>query len=139
MAIETSDLETNLLEFVGKSFGFERDVPVGSESILLFHRSETETESRFRPKVIDLWIAVPREWVRLDVAGEALVLAREGESPAPRVTKDAVEVAAEAEQFTEQGIEFHRTPVEGRGFLYAPTGRPNLTGPEGPGALGLVR
>jgi hypothetical protein len=137
--LDDADLETNVLEFAVKSFSYERTVEIDGIALALFHRRETETESQFRPKVIDLWIAFPRTWVIYDLAADLLRLGRDGHTPGPRLSGTAVEAAAQASQFDEQGISWRRAPVKSGGFLYAPRDLADrLASKEGLRALGLA-
>ena len=136
--LDAADLETNVLEFVRKSFAFSRFAEIGGEELVVFQRTETESESQFRPRILRLHLAVPRAWVLMDGAGETLALARDGRTLLPRTVGEAVEAAAESSEFTEQGIEFHRLPLKERGWLYVPEERRAAwTTADGYAALGV--
>ena len=136
--LDAADMETNVLEFVRKSFAFSQMVDLAGREVAVFQRTETESESQFRPRLLRLHLVVPREWVILDPAGEMLVLARDGHTVGLRTVGEAVEAAAESTEFTEQGIEFHRLPLKERGWLYVPEEfRAAWATPEGLGILGL--
>ena len=47
--VDEVDLEMNVLEFHRKSFSFDRVVDWDGTDLALFHRTETESESQFRP------------------------------------------------------------------------------------------
>ncbi|MGI0068594.1 MAG: hypothetical protein ACREB9_09375, partial [Thermoplasmata archaeon] len=64
--LEESELQINLLEFRQKSFQFDHIVLVGSEEYAVFARTETETESQLRPKLVHLRVYAPREWLVYD-------------------------------------------------------------------------
>ena len=72
--VDDADLELNVLEFASKSFSFERSVELDGQELALFHRTETESESRFRPKVIRLRLIVPKTWIIYDLAADLLRL-----------------------------------------------------------------
>jgi len=116
---ELAELEVNVLEFVRKSFGFSRVASVGGRELAAFHRTETESETQFRPKLLRLHLVVPTEWIVYDLAGDLLLLARDGVHPGPRGTGTAHETAAETREFREQGIDFRRFDVAG-GHVYVP-------------------
>jgi hypothetical protein len=137
--LDAADLETNVLEFVRKSFAFSQFADVAGREVAVFHRTETESESQFRPRILHLHLAVPREWVILDPAGEMLVLARDGRTVGLRTVGEAVEAAAEASEFAEQGIDFHRLPMKDRAWLYVPEEfRTAWTTPAGLAAIGVT-
>ena len=119
--IDEADLEVNILSFVQKSFSFDRLITVGDREFVVFVRTETESESKFRPKLLHLRVVVPRAWVILDSAGEALVLGQDGATPGPQGSGTAQEAAAEKTEFREQGITFVRTTDSKGGLLYVPS------------------
>ncbi|MCI4361451.1 MAG: hypothetical protein L3J91_07065, partial [Thermoplasmata archaeon] len=99
--VELADLEINVLEFVHKNFSFNRMATWKDQELAVFQRTETENEAKFRPKIIHLVLAVPREWVIYDLAADLLVLGRDGHTPGPRPVGTAVEAAAETHEFRE--------------------------------------
>ncbi len=119
--LTAGDLEVNVLEFRQRSFQFQRLATVGGREIALFSRTETETESQFRPKLIHLHLIVPVEWVVRDEPNDVLLLARDGVTLPVRLTEQVVEVGAERSEFDEQGIAFRRAPGPSGSFVYAPT------------------
>ncbi|HKV89992.1 MAG TPA: hypothetical protein VJQ43_02215 [Thermoplasmata archaeon] len=121
--LDEADLETNVLEFVLKSFQFDRLTTVGSEEYAIFHRTETESESKFRPKLVKLVLAVPRRWIVHDLAADMLLIASDGAHPGRRGTGTAVEAAAEKSEFAEQGVEWSRLPRPQGGWVYVPKDR----------------
>lgn len=125
--VDDAELESNVLDFVGKSFAFDRAAAFGGQEIVIFARTETESESKFRPKLVRLAVAFPRAWVVHDLARDLLGIARAGEVPGPRAAS-AVEAAAEKSEFTEQGIDWRRLPWGSAGYLYLPR---ELAGPLG--------
>ncbi len=136
--VELAELEVNVLEFVHKSFSFDQMVTWNDREIAVFHRTETENETKFRPKIIRLILVVPRDWVIFDLAADLLVLGSDGHTPGPRPVGIAVEAAAETHEFREQGITFRRTAV-GEALLYAPKElSEELASPAGLRALGLA-
>jgi len=135
--VDDADLELNVLEFASKSFSFERSVELDGQELALFHRTETESESRFRPKVIRLRLIVPKTWIIYDLAADLLRLGRDGVTPGPRAASSAVEAAAERSRFDEAGIAWRRVPVEG-GYVTAPEEwADRLLSPDGLRLVGL--
>jgi hypothetical protein len=114
------DLEVNVLEFRQRSFQFQRVATVAGRAIALFSRTETETESQFRPKLIHLHLLVPQEWVVLDEPNDVLLIARDGTTPPVRLTEPVLEVGAERAEFQEQGIPWKRVGGPSGSFVYAP-------------------
>jgi hypothetical protein len=137
--LEAADLEVNVLEFRQRSFQFDRLVEIDGTPFAVFSRTETESESQFRPKLVHLRLAVPLPWVMLDEATDALRIARDGAIPLTTITEAAVEVGAEPAEFREQGIDWKRAPGPAGALVYAPaefSGRLLTAG--GFSALGLV-
>ncbi|HKV89726.1 MAG TPA: hypothetical protein VJQ43_00825, partial [Thermoplasmata archaeon] len=97
--LDEADLETNVLEFVLKSFQFDRTQTVGGVDYAVFHRTETESESKFRPRLVKLVLAVPRDWVVHDLAADLLLIASDGVHPGHRGSGAAVEASAEKSEF----------------------------------------
>jgi hypothetical protein len=118
--VDEADLETNVLEFVLKSFQYDRTDSVGGVDYAVFHRTETESESKFRPKLVKLVVAVPREWVVHDLASDLLLIASDGLHPGHRGSGSAVEAAAEKSEFPEQGVDWVRIPRPAGGWVYVP-------------------
>jgi hypothetical protein len=136
--IDEGTLAVNLLGFRLKSFAFERTADVGGVPYALFHRTETESESKLRPRLLSLWLVVPQEWVAYDEASDSLRIAADGLPPGPPATGTALETAAESEQFTEQGVEWRRQALGALELLYVPDARAGpLLSPAGRRALGL--
>lgn len=116
VVIDESELSVNLLEFRQKSFQFDRIVSLREHEYALFLRTETESESRLRPKLVHLTVAVPREWIVYDPELDLLRLAKDGEHVAARIPGTAIESAAEPSEFAEQGVDWKR--VEGPVHIY---------------------
>jgi hypothetical protein len=118
--LDLSDLEINVLEFRQRSFQFERMIEVGGNEHAVFSRTETESESQFRPRLVHLRLVVPRGWVVYDEPNDVLLLAKDGVTVPVRLTEPVTEVRSERSEFKEQGIDWRR--AEGpEGFLvYAP-------------------
>jgi hypothetical protein len=136
--LTVADLEVNVLEFRQRSFSFDRLADVGGDGYALFSRTETESESQFRPRLVHLHLAVPLGWVVLDEPNECLRIARDGATAPPRLIETVVEVGAEPPEFKEQGIEWRRGTLGTGQLLYAPTERADrLLSTEGRTALGL--
>ena len=135
--LDESELSINLLEFRQKSFQYDHTAHIGANDYAIFVRTETESESQFRPRLVHLHLVVPLAWVVLDEANDALRIARDGTTMPPHLIETVLEVGAEPPQFTEQGIEWTRSSGPGGAHLYAPTDRaPRLFTPEGRTALG---
>ncbi len=137
--LSAGDLEVNVLEFRQRSFQFQRLASFDGREVALFSRTETETESRFRPRLIHLHLFVPVEWVVLDEPNDVLLLARDGTTLPVRLSEQVVEVGAERPEFEEQGIPFRRTGGPSGSFVYAPAELADrwLT-PDGFAAMGLA-
>jgi hypothetical protein len=118
--LDVADLEVNILEFHGKNFAFDRLASLAEQEFAIFVRTETESESKLRPKLVRLRVIVPRAWVLFDLAADLLVLGRDGKTPGPRSTEAAIEAAAEKAEFKEQGITWRRAKRGDGGFAYVP-------------------
>jgi len=119
--LTVSDLEVNVLEFRQRSFQFQGLTTVGDREIARFSRTETETESQFRPRLVHLHLLVPFAWVVFDEANDVLLMARDGRSLPARVTEQVIEVGAERTEFEEQGISWKRVSGPPGSFVYAPS------------------
>ena len=138
--VDVADLETNLLAFLRKSFSFDHSAVVAGREYGVFTRTETESEAKFRPKIVHLTLVVPLDWVVYDVAADLFALGRDGVRPGPRAGGSASETATEAHEFTEQGIAWRRETLAGGAIVYHPTElAPTLADPEARSALGLGR
>jgi len=127
--VDDATLETNVLSFREKSFSYSTTVEAGGVQYAVFYRTEVESESRFRPKVVHLKLAVPRDVILGDLASDTLVLAPDGRSAGPRRTGGAQEVEADETEFREQGIEFVRSKSPDGTIRYLPKGAsPDLEG-----------
>ena len=113
----------HLLDFVQKSFGFYRLVQLEDEEFAVFERTETESESKFRPKLVRLYVLVPRAWLVHDFASDLLAVAPDGKTPGRKSSGSAVETAAEKTSFQEQGVEWRRASVPSVGLVYVPADR----------------
>ena len=118
--LDQSDLEVNVLEFRQRSFQFDRLAPHQGREFAVFSRTETESESQFRPRLVHLRLIVPREWVVYDEPNDVLLLARDGATVPPRLTESVTEVGADPSEFQEQGIDWRRAPGPGGLLVYAP-------------------
>jgi hypothetical protein len=137
--LTAADLEINVLEFRQRSFQFERLGDVNGEAVALFTRTETESESQFRPRLVHLRLVVPLAWVVLDEPNDVLLLARDGTTVPVRLTEMVVEVGAEPSEFKEQGIAWTREPGPSGSLLYVPTElHGTLLAPAARAALGLA-
>lgn len=136
--LDAATLETGVLEFRHKSFSFERLATVGSTEYAVFSRRETETESKLRPKVIRLFVAVPRGHLLYESETESLWITPDGTLAGPRETGTAQEAGAEAAEFQEQGLAWKRLAVPA-GTAYVPADRAVTLAAEGAMAtLGFV-
>ena len=122
--VDDASLEMNVLSFREKSFSFDRTLTLGPTEYVVFHRTEVESESRFRPKLLRLTLAIPRGVILGDLASEMLVLAADGKTPGPRRTASAQEVDAEEAEFREQGIDFVRHRRADDRVIYVPKDAP---------------
>ena len=135
--MELAELETNVLEFQHKSFSFERVATIDGTQLAVFSRRETETESKFRPKLIRLFVVVPVAQVVYDLAADLLLIAPDGSTPGPRGVGVAAEAAAGTTEFPEQGLAWRRVAVP-TGLAYAPADlAPALGSPGSVATLGL--
>jgi hypothetical protein len=118
--LSVADLEVNVLEFRQRSFSFERLADLGGEPFAVFGRTETESESQFRPRLVHLKVVVPLGWMVLDAPNDMLSIARDGSTLPVRLTEPVVEVGAERTEFSEQGIEWRRGAGPAGSFVYVP-------------------
>ena len=134
-----ADLEINVLEFRQRSFQFERLADYEGTDFAVFSRTETESESQFRPRLVHLKLIVPQSWVVYDEANDLLAIARDGATVPARRTEPVVEVAAERPEFREQGIDWKRSIGPGGALVYAPAElAESVLTPTGYEALGLA-
>ncbi len=117
---DVTELETNLLQFQQKSFGFDRIVEHEGRPLAVFERTETESESQFRPRILKLRVVIPPDWVIYDLAADTLFLGKDGKTPGQRGSGSAVETAAEKTHFLEQGITWQRAAIPEVGLVYLP-------------------
>ncbi|MCI4319357.1 MAG: hypothetical protein L3K23_04385 [Thermoplasmata archaeon] len=130
--VDDADLETHLLDFMLKTFAFARTARVDDQELVVFERTETESESQFRPKLVKLRVVIPRPWILYDLAGDALVIARDGKTAGSRPTGTARETAGGTTEFEEQGVRWKRSKFPDGSFVYAPAElRVNLASPGG--------
>ena len=118
--LDESDLEINVLEFRQRSFQFERLVEHNGREYAIFARTETESESQFRPRLLHLRVIVPRAWVMYDEPNDVLVLARDGMTLPLRVVESVTEVGADPPEFREQGLDWRRVPGPNGLLVYLP-------------------
>jgi len=137
--LTAADLEVNVLEFRQRSFQFERLATVGDQEIALFRRTETESESQFRPRLVHLWLAVPLAWIVWDERADLLRIAKDHRALPMAPDESVVEVRAEPPEFHEQGIGWKRADGPGGTLVYAPAEfADRLLGPVGFAALGIA-
>ena len=118
--LDVSDLEINVLEFRQRSFQFDRFVELGGRELAVFSRTETESESQFRPRLLHLRLVVPREWVVYDEPNDVLALARDGRTVPLRLSGAVTELRADLPEFKEQGIDWRRAEGSAGLLVYAP-------------------
>ena len=136
--LTAADLEINVLEFRQRAFQFERLADFEGTDFAVFSRTETESESQFRPRLVHLKLVVPQAWVVYDEPNDLLSLAKDGASVPPRLTEPVVEVGAERPEFKEQGIDWRRAAGPSGAWVYAPAELADLVlTPEGFASLGL--
>jgi len=134
-----ADLEVNVLEFRQRSFQYERRAELDGTEFAVFSRTETESESQFRPRLVRLAVVVPMAWVLVDEVGDVLALARDGVTVPVHKAEAVVEVGAERTEFEEQGIGWKRATAGSGTFVYAPTDlSAKLLTPLAYSALGLL-
>jgi hypothetical protein len=121
--LDESDLAMNLLSFRMKNFSFERSVEIDGNRYALFHRTETESESKLRPKLLTMWLVAPWEWLLYDEAEDSVLLGRDGSTPGPHMKGTALEAAAEPVRFEEQGMSWERESPAPGVYLYLPAER----------------
>lgn len=137
--LTAADLEVNVLEFRQRAFQFDRLGTVGDEVCAVFRRTETESESQFRPRIVHLAVVVPLAWVVLDEAADLLRVAKDGRALPMAPTAPVLGVRAERTDFKEDGVEWHRAPSPGGTLVYAPTSiADRVLGADGRAALGLT-
>ena len=118
--LSVSDLEINVLEFRQRSFQFERVVSFEGTDLAVFSRTETESESQFRPRLVHLKLVVPQAWVVYDEPNDLLALAKDGTTVPVRLTEPVVEVRAERPEFREQGVDWKRSDGPSGTLVYVP-------------------
>ena len=136
--LTASDLEINVLEFRQRSFQFERLASLEGTDLAVFSRTETESESQFRPRLVHLKLVVPQAWVVYDEPNDLLAVARDGRTVPVRLTEPVVEVRADRPEFREQGIDWKRADGPSGSLLYVPAELADrVLSPEGLAALGV--
>jgi hypothetical protein len=118
--LSVADLEANVFEFRQRAFQYARLASIGGAEYAVFVRTETESESRFRPKLVHLLVAVPHPWVVVDPASDTLRVAKDGRTPTPALTEPVVEVGAEPTEFSEQGVAWRRAAAPSGALVYVP-------------------
>jgi len=118
--LDQSDLEINVLEFRQRSFQFDRLFEHDHAEYAVFSRTETESESQFRPRLVHMRLVVPRTWVVYDEPNDVLSLSKDGATVPVRLTAPVTEVRAESPEFQEQGIDWHRQEGPSGLLVYAP-------------------
>jgi hypothetical protein len=136
--LTAADLEINVLEFRQRAFQFERLADYEGTDYAVFARTETESESQFRPRLVHLKLVVPQAWVVYDEPNDLLSVAKDGRTVPVRLTEPVVEVGAERPEFQELGIPWRRAAGPSGSLVYAPAEFADLVlTPEGFASLGL--
>lgn len=136
--VTPAELEVNVLEFLHKSFSFERLAAVDGVEFAVFHRRETITESKLRPELVRLFVVAPSAQILYDELEDLLRIAPDGTTSGPRSKGTALESAAGPSEFAEQGVDWHREKVA-KGIAYLPRSHlVRLRTPEALSALGLA-
>ncbi len=136
--LTAADLEVNVLEFRGRQFQFDRIADVGGTSFAVFSRTETESESKFRPRLVRLFVVVPLEWARLDPATDDLRISRDALGLPMAPDTPVVEVAAERPEFRDGGVDWRRVAAPGESQVYLPAElREQILAPGALAALGI--
>lgn len=106
--IDEEELDASVLSFYGASFGYERVVHIGKEEMVLFSRRETESEMKFRPKIVRRWVLIPRSWLFRDPDHDLLVLGKDGRKPVRGgvIAIQSSDGTRPPSEFQEQGITF---------------------------------
>ena len=137
--LSVADLEVNILEFRQRAFQFERLVTFQGTEYGVFSRTETESESQFRPRLVHLKVVVPHAWLVYDEPNDLLAVSRDGTTVPTRLSEPLLEVRAERPAFAEQGIEWRRTNGPSGALVYAPAEFvESLCTPDGYSALGIT-
>ena len=137
--LSAADLEANVLQFRQRSFQFERLANVDGLEVALFRRTETESESQFRPRLVHLWLAIPLAWVVRDEAADLLRVSRDGRPLPMSPDEPVVEIRAEPPEFAEQGLDWRRTEGPSGALVYAPRELgARLLSPKGIAGLGIA-
>lgn len=137
--LSVADLEINILEFRQRAFQFERVADFDGTDYAVFSRTETESESQFRPKLVHLKLVVPHTWLVYDEPNDLLAISRDGTTVPPRLSEPVVEVRAERTDFSEQGTEWRRARAPSGALVYAPADRASaICSTEGYAALGIA-
>ncbi len=137
--LTASDLEINVLEFRQRAFQFERLADYEGTDYAVFSRTETESESQFRPRLVHLKLVVPQAWIVYDEPNDVLVMAKDGTTVPLRLTETVIEVGAERKEFREQGIDWRRGEGPGGILVYVPEEHAaQVLTPDGLAALGLT-
>lgn len=140
--IEEEDLDSTVLTFCGASFGFDRALKIGGQDLALFTRRETESEAKFRPRIVRRWLLVPRAWLFVDRNREVLVLGKDGKKPSltGTISIQSSDGTRPLPEFEEQGIPFTTEKFPDNLELYVVANlRERILTAEGCDALGIPR
>ncbi len=136
--LDAADLEVNVLEFRQRAFQFDRLAEVHGTAYAVFSRTETESESQFRPKLLHLRVAAPHAWVVYDGPNDVLRIARDGATVPLHRAEPVVEVGAEPAEFEEGSVPWRRGVSPGGAIVYAPAeSAGDVLSPPGLTALGI--
>ncbi len=136
--LDAADLEVNVLEFRQRAFQFDRLAELGGTAYAVFSRTETESESQFRPKLLHLRVVAPHPWIVHDEPNDVLRVSPDGRSVPLHLAEPVVEVGAEPAEFTEAGVPWQRGTSAGGAIVYVPASAAGaVLAPGGLAALGI--
>ncbi|HTW55544.1 MAG TPA: hypothetical protein VMG36_03750 [Thermoplasmata archaeon] len=118
--LTASDLEVNVLEFRQRSFQFDRLAAVDGTELAVFSRTETESESQFRPRLLHLRLVVPLAWIVQDEGADLLRVAKDGRALPMAPDAPVTEVRAERPEFKEDGVAWRRVERTKEALVYLP-------------------
>jgi len=118
--LTASDLEVNVLEFRQRSYQFDRLATVEGTELAVFARTETESESQFRPRLLHLRLVVPLAWIVQDEQADLLRVAKDGRALPMAPNAPVVEVRAERPEFKEDGVAWRRVERTSEALVYLP-------------------
>lgn len=137
--LTAADLEVNVLDFRQRSYQFDRLASLGGTTFAVFSRTETESESQFRPRLVRLHLVVPLGWIVRDEAADSLRVSKDGLALPMAPAEPVVEVGAERPEFRELGVDWRRAAGPSASLVYVPKEfAGTLLAPSGLAALGIT-